>query len=102
MRSQTSIIELNYKTSALKGDTLINTVSSATAVDLRRHLAVRSVYTNSSSIYIKKKLNIRSASSFRLHAKTPVTNIKSPYPHIEGIIRLIDKNIFIFLFEQIR
>ena len=86
MRSQTSIIELTNKDSSLISDTLINTVRSATAVDLRLHFAVRSVYTNSSLIYVQKKFNIRAASAFRYHAKTPNGNIKSPYPHIEGSI----------------
>ena len=57
MRSKTSTIELN-KTNVNQ----LTPFRSATAVDLRRHYAVKSVYTNTSTIYIKRKFNFRSVS----------------------------------------
>ena len=89
MRSQSSIIELSKRNennlTTIKNDSVINTFRSATAVDLRRHFAVKSVYTNSSSVYVEKKFNIHAAITYRLHAKTPIGNIKSPFSHLEGI-----------------
>ena len=87
MRSQTSTIELTSRSSVSSyqtTDALINTVRSATAVDLRRHFAVKSVYSNTSAMYVKQKFALRATSSYRFKSKTPLINIKSPYPHIEG------------------
>ena len=84
-RSQTSI--------GLRKNNIVNnktpvedSIRSATAVDLRRHFAVKSVYGNTSSFYVKKKFNFRAASSHILQSKTPIQNIiePTPYSHLQG------------------
>lgn len=93
-RSQTAV-ELtknvenkNVNNAAVTSDTQSTSKSnyymrSATAVDLRRHFNAKSVYTNTSAIYVKKKFNFRATSS--LVRQTPlVSNKPTPYSHIEG------------------
>ena len=94
-RSQT-VIGLR-KTNIVNSKTPVEeSIRSATAVDLRRHFAVKSVYGNTSSFYVKKKFNFRATSSYLLQPKTPIENIikPSPYFHILGNICLLNRAYF--------
>jgi hypothetical protein len=86
-RSQTSIgirktTENTNNKNFANADTPNNFNRSATAFDLKRHFAYKSLYTKTSTIYVKKKFKFNS--KYEAPATTPIKDVRSPYPHIEG------------------